>query len=617
MWYLAPLTAYDTPFDPAVHSAANSISVFSARVFESRSGLVVTPGFSVDRDNPGIDGLSMTPGSYWTISEDGTEIARGRLTGLPTDIGKVTATLEFLCLPPDDTDVLIDAADALRVGEDFPYNPTLDESVREAAERYDPLYFNTQASLDPTNVLLARRHLWRWNRLTLVPELIPLDVGNTTSTVTTAFKDSLSFRVKNPPKNKSRLRVVAGWTQVAKGKQLMPHTQADGDGFLSYTYQDLLSQVPKPGDPIGSNTGWSFADFSMTSTPAATPITYAAKSENYGDAAGNFVTLRGHLVEYTFWAAYDYAQDREELLTITMPSATQMILGDLQVENIETLTLGRLDLDLVTPEWSYEDPVTLDRNHFSVGDRVQAAGLTWSCVLEHDATPTFSRLNPSDGTTPLWEAVYRYSALRDLRAAQFFDLERGQRALRYAVRRLDRVVCERGLAAVVGFECPLADVRDLTTGDSVTLTHNRLIGGECTGIINSIELDIAAGSRTARVEILCGIGDGSAPAVAEEGQYSTGGVVYYPTYPTPVMPEDPSMLATKAPYANDITHAGGEQESAAYTAESASLDPVAAIASLPTQIHIAFEPIRQEDKLTRRIDVVCEPITITKGITIS
>ncbi|CAN7329946.1 hypothetical protein [Neorhizobium tomejilense] len=609
------LTAWDQVLDLETVVVDDELEAFSGTVAEREEGDVIVPYYTVSIRNPGIGGIAARPGRYAAVVERdpatgvAEEHARGRLTGLPTELGAADCTMEFLCVPPDEDDVLQATANTHRIGE-IDYDPAAPLADREAAEMYDPLFFDADATEDPTTVLLARRHLWRWDRKTLLPTLVHLTDGVVEHQVNDLIEGTLSLRVTTPPKAITKLRLIASWTQYAKDIQDSNRLGS----FSSFTYQDVLSSIPKPGDSIGADTGWTFDSFDVFSFPH--PLTFRVKADSpeYGDAAGGHLELRPQIISYSWRAAFDYEQARQEIIDISMPAAVQDVLGDAKTETVEVLNLGQLNLDLTTPEWEFEDPDTLEVRHYAVGDRVQANGRCYVCVHAHYASETFGVFDESDEI--LWEVTTKNAALRDMRTARFADLDRGVRALRYAIRRLDRQVCLRSRAAEISFEVPWETAKSMTTADTARVEHRLIPGGEAVGKITGVELRIGS-SRSGRITILAPIGDGSTPPVADDGQQSAGDVVYTVNFGRLNEPVDALALGGMAPYVNEIVHNADEQKAAATTASFGNLDPMAAIGALPTQYHIGFPSLRQEDLLRRRVSVTCLPTHVPKGIDIA
>lgn len=204
----------------------------------------------------------------------------------------------------------------------------------------------------------------------------------------------------------------------------------------------------------------------------------------------------------TLRRAYDYSQQREEILDILMPSGLQALPDeDDESEVMEIVTLAPLNIDSSTDEWLYEDPDTLERIHYDVGDEVLAAGKAWTCATEHDATESFMVRDYDDGPV-LWMQREKRAPMRDSRNSKYLDLDRGVRTVRHCVLRLYRAVLERSQCAETTFEVPWMIGRGITTEHSCRIVHHRLPGGELTGKVTGIELLIAEGGRrTCRVTL--------------------------------------------------------------------------------------------------------------------
>lgn len=617
MKWLAKLSAWNSPFDPLLHCKKSS-EILDARYAETEDGEVIVPYFTAEIVNPGVVGIGGLPGQYYVLSEQWpgdpgpVEKARGRLSNLPSELGAKTCTLEFFCLPPDEDDVLKAAANLLRVGE-IDYDPDAPQADREAAECYDPLFYSPDAIDDPAGVLLARPEVWRWNERMLAPERVHLTDGVTEHRVTMALDQTFSLHLLNPPKAVSKLRLLANWTQTARGRQTFNRLGET----TTYSYEDFSSTVPKSGDPIGSETGWTFDDFEVTSVQNAPSLfRVQANSPEYGDAAGGYLRMRAKTISWSWRAAYSYEQARSEIIDILMPAAAQPVLGDSKTEVVEQISLGQLNLDLVTPEWQYEDPETLDVTHYEIGDQVQAAGRVWKCVVEHDAQPEFKVYEQNDDEVILWEQTTKRSAMPDIRIPNFADRPRGKRAIRHGIRRLYREVLKRGRAVEISFSCPYSEARYVTCRDTVRLEHGRLVGGECVGKVTAVEHSLHA-SLLSKITILCSIGTGIAPPVAGDDDQTTGLIVYRPTYGTLSTPVDALSLAGMGPYSNELVNEAATQESIGLQASAAGLDPVKAMGSVPTRLEIGYAALREEDLLRRRVTVTCQPAFLPKQINLS
>lgn len=622
MLYLAWISAHDVAFDPAVHSTEDEFCL-SGFVDESRQGDVVVPFFHVTVENTGAGSFLSQPERYAILSEKrstdpvAVELARGRVLGLPADMGGATVELEFECTPPDADEVLKAAADAIRVGE-VDYDPDAPAAEREDAECYDPLFYSPESSDDPAGVLAARPEVWKWNRTTLALERVHLSGGAVTHDIGgDGFEGSLRVSTLDPPRAVTKLRLVAAWTQEAKGEQ----DQVVGAGPQSvdtYSFDDFVSAFPQPGTPVGVDTGWHLAEARIESvTPRTIFEAFDVSPADYanGDASVTACQLLlGYAtVAYHLRLGYDYQQQREEIADLSLPAATQPVLGDDRKETVEVIQLGSLNLDLVTPDWTYEDPDTLERMHYMPGDVVQANSKVWECVLEHDATTSFRAVTYTGATaTVLWDRIPKRSAMPDPRAPSFLTTNRGKRAIRHGLRRLARLVLQRAHCLQIDFECEWLTARDMRVGHMARVENRRLPGGEATGWVSSVRLLADGAARKAAVTILVPVGDGSTAPVPEPGQEQTADIVYSVSATSAKTPVNAYTLQSRAPRVYEVVNDAVAQRTAALFG-----DPVDVIQGMPTHIRLAVDPLREEDLLRRRISVVCEPLTIPQGVVLT
>ncbi|OCW56295.1 hypothetical protein [Hoeflea olei] len=608
------IPSHDAPFNPSA-TDGDAFTVLSAVVTEQRVGRKVEPSFRVVIANPGAAGWMPAALKYADLWEQRDEdpgpvlIARGRLVPLPTDMAEATLELTFRCLPPDSDDVLTSAADALRIGEDFDYDPDADPADRLDAEYYDPLFFSADASDDPDTALVARPEIWRWDRASLQlgrTHLVESDVVHDIGYQSVGAAPSLS--VTNPPKPISMLRIIASWTQAAKGRQ----TVSEPDAVSTFTSDDFISSFPQPGASIGANTGWTLAEAKVENVVNNLSNWLTISGAKFGNASGGQVELLSKTVHFRLTAAYDYSQQRQEILTLVMPSGLQDLPDeDDQRELIESpITLGPLNIDSSTKEWLYEDPETLEVIQYVVGDEVLAAGKAWTCATDHEATEDF-RVREYDGGPILWIQREKRAPMRDSRNSRFLDLPRGIRAVRHAVLRLDRAVMERRQCAEITFEVPWMLGRGITTAHSCRIAHPKLPGVEVTGKVTAVDLNIERGGRrSAKITIVAIPGSGSIAPTPGPDEFQTGDIVYSTSYRQPQVPVNAFALASVPPRVYAVENAAGEQLAAAM----GSGDPVGTIGTMPTRLRIAMPALREEDLLTRRMSVTCLPPALPRQI---
>ncbi|GMB82780.1 hypothetical protein NN6n1_35630 [Shinella zoogloeoides] len=616
------IPAYDTPFAPSA-AAGDAFPVLSAVISEQRVERTIAPIFRVVIKNPGVAGWMPAALRYAILWEQrkadpikGTEgdpapvlLARGRLVPMPTGMSDKEMELTFRCLPPNSDDVLTAAADALRVGEDFDYDPDAPVEERILAEYYDPLFYGAEASDDPESALTARPEVWRWDRTTLAlgrTHLIESDVVHDIG-YGGLQSSPPSLSVGNPPKPISKLRLIASWTQTAKGRQ----TVSEPDAVSTYTWEDFISSFPQPGTAIGSGTGWSLAEAKIEAVADDLPNWLTISGSKFGNASGGEVQLQSKTIHYRLTAAYDYSQQRQEILDISMPNGLQEFPeDDDEKEPPRIINLGALNIDSSTKEWVYEDPDTLEVMHYAVGDEVLANGKAWKSLVDHDATEEFMLREYDDGPL-LWEKREKRSPMRDSRGSRFLDINRGIRSVRHGILVLNREVLERSQCAEVTFEVPWLVGRSITCNDSARIAHRRLPGGEMTGKVIAVDLIIAKrGRRSAKITLAAVPGSGSIAPSPGPDQQQTGGIVYSTSYRQPRVPVNAFALASMPPRHYFVENTAADQRLAA----GSSGDPVGTIGTMPTRLKIAMPALREEDLLTRRMSVTCLPPSLPKQI---
>lgn len=620
MIYLSALDTWDQPFDSITHKNNATFFCPAGSVTEQEDGEVIVPFFKVRAQNLGPSWFAGQPHRYFVLSEkseedaEPVELARGRIHTLPTEMATDEVELEFVCLPPDDDAVLKAAADALRVGE-VDYDPDAPEGERRAAEEYDPLFYSTSASDDPTNVNLATMYIWRWDRKTLQPTRVHLINGVTQHTVVGAQAGkhgSERLSINNPPKSITKYRLVLAFNQQAKGVQSTPINNIIN--VPTYSPVEIINGLPRPGDAIGSSDVFTIAECNVLSVDPLLEKTFNINRPGKFAATAQKITMRPFEVNLAIRTAYDYAQAREEICDINMPAAIQEVLGDDKTETVEVFSLGDPHVDLTTEEWVYEDPETLERITYYPGDRRQANGSVYQCVTEHEATENF-RATIFDGevTTILWERVPKRAAM-SRESSYFFGRSRGTRSIRHALLRLNRIVQRRARAAEFSFEVDWKIARFWSTADELRVEHRKLMGGEVVGKITSLELIIAGPRRSAMVTIAISIGDGTAAPVAGPGQSQVGDIVYSVSSPAVNEPVNASMLSSMPPSIVAIENDAGQQEWIGTDAAFNGLDPVGAMGKNITSLRISYPAIRQEDLLRRRTSVTCMPVPVRKGV---
>jgi hypothetical protein len=610
MLYLSWLTAWNTPFNPSMHAREDEFCIRGS-IYEQEEGDIIVSGFEVEIPHPGLGLIGLGRNErYAVLSEKLTsdpvavELARGRVIAVPSELGQQTLTLRFQCVPPDEDAVLKAAANALRTGEEDGYDPDGPLPDRQKFETYDGLFHPRDARDDPMSALAGRPELWRWDRKTLAIERVSMIEGDNVHAVNQdGFEDTLSVALRNPPRKSTRMRLVASWTQEAKGVQTFPVISEPID---TYSWQDLVQSLPHPGTPVGENTGWHVAESEVTYlNPHGILDEFDVIGEKYTlndpDILAAKVLLQAATVGVQIRLGYDFQQQREDHLLITMPVAQQNVLGDDKSETVDVINLAALNIDPSTPLWEMYDPISGMPMQYVVGDEVIYNGRKWRCITAHTAQPIFDFSK--------WTSIARKGAIIPT-AARYFDTNRGVRSVRYAIRMLHRRVLVRARCLEISFQAPWELARSMTCRD-VCRVENRKIG-EITAKISSVKLVADGAKRYAEITVLACLGDGSTPPVADDQfDEETGDITYSMTYPNPSTPTISGQLPGRV-HTVDIINPYADQRSAALYED----DPIAVIEGMPTRIELDVRPILEEDLLTRQLTVTCSPIWLPQNVII-
>lgn len=610
MLYLSWLTAWNTPFNPSVHAREDEFCIRGS-IYEQEEGDIIVSGFEVEIPNPGIGLIGLGRAErYAVISEKlasdnmPVELARGRVIAVPSELGQQTLTLRFQCLPPDEDLILKTAANALRTGEEDGYDPDGPIPARQKFETYDGLFHPRDARDDPMSALAGRPEFWRWDRKTLAIERVSMIEGDVVHQVNQfGFEDTLSVSLRNPPRSATRMRLVASWTQEAKGVQTFPVISEPID---TYSWQDLVQSLPQPGTPVGENTGWHVAESEITYvTPHGILDEFDVESEKYTlsdpDILAAKVMLQPATVGVQVRLGYDFQQQREDHLIVYMPVAQQEILGDDKVETVDVINLAALNLDPNTPIWEMYDEFSGHEKYYWEGDEVIYNGRKWRAKESHYAATFFDYSK--------WTSIARKGAITPT-AARYFDTNRGVRSVRYAIRMLQRRVLVRARCLEISFQAPWELARTMTCRDACRVENRKI--GEVTAKISSVKLVADGGKRYAEITVLACLGDGSEPPVSDD-QYDeeTGDVTYWMSYPTPSTPTVSGQLPGRV-HTVDIINPYADQRTAALYED----DPVDVIERMPTRIELDVRPILEEDLLTRQLAVTCSPVWLPQNAVI-
>ncbi|WP_027489225.1 hypothetical protein [Allorhizobium undicola] len=609
--------AWDAPFVAADHAVNGPFQLLRINRKEVRKGDVYVTVFDITIRNPGITWLAGLDNPYFVVWEQLPSdpapviLGRGRIEAMPTSLAKIEVSCEIVCVPPDEDDVLEADAATHRTGE-VDYDPDAPAADREAAEVYDPVFFNPESD-DPSDVLKGTLQYFRWDPVTLALTRVGMIENPTSHVVEDAELGSEDLHFDSPPRKNSRLRLQASWTQSASG-DCSGEFLASRD-IATYHWKEISDGMPKAGDAIGTSDGWTIAKAEVNSITPMLEHDFGRLTPNPFGATGQKVTMQPMIVNVSARAHYEYSQEREEIMDLYLSSGIQTIMQPDRTEHIDTISLSALTIDNTTKEWLYEDPDTLEPIDYVVGDRRQANGKCYVCLVAHTATPTFRRYltDPeTDEQVEVWDLVPKKAAIPEI-SAKFFDTPRGTRAVRHGLRQLLRIYMERAMCGSLRVTVKAWIGRGISCGDGITVISPRLPGGQVIGIVTGVEWDMTAAKQEASVDVAFAPGAGEHPS-GTTGKQATAGIYYDLSAGGLNEPVKAWALAGATPRFVVVENEEPQQQFAGFAAAAAGDDPVAAISAMPTAIRVYFDPLRQEDLISRRLSVHTLPIFVPKGV---
>jgi hypothetical protein len=558
--YFAWIATQDEPFNAATHLVRdlNPLSL----TFSEAEGEFARVELEVE--NPGLTALLTNSNRWALISLDLGAGAfpwfRGRLKGLPGELGLSTVTLELVAEPDDLAD-------------------TYETLLPDALPFVDPL-FGDDLDADPTSRLEATGQYVHVRASDLDVALVPAEAGTITHpTPLIPLADGVSLTYGDPPVKDAKIRLVAEWTQTRRGSVDISGPGGlggiDDNSFNSQTYtpDTLVSSLPGPGGGVGDASGW---------TVKRAEVSTSFEDVTVSAAGTEFPARRATVILDEYVVSYDYRQPRREFCDVTASiELAPVALTGAVSETLEEVTLGQISLDSTTPGW---EPATA----YSVGDFVFWNNRRYQCLVAHTSGSTFAVT--VSGTTR-WQIVTTDSSpLADSRRFAWFNTTRGRRTIENAAMRLGAFLRFRARCLTLKFDLPLSDGFGLSCRHTVNVAWNKLPGGSATGKVIEVSHSVRDGSGMTSVTLGISVGTGTAPtpgagytAVPEDTRYS----LRHQQLSTPYRPVDVDQLGTDFYAVTDKRLQNGRfvQESAmasSYDADLNAVDPQRALEQTPT-----------------------------------
>lgn len=263
------------------------------------------------------------------------------------------------------------------------------------------------------------------------------------------------------------------------------------------------------------------------------------------------------------------------------------------------------------PNGSGEDEETLESTSYEAGDVVFANGKAWKCLRSHTVLGERFWVYDTQTGHLLWEQTQKVVPL-DARSSSYVNTDRGVRTVNCAIHMLEREALIQAQCIRFSGEVAWELARELTVDDEVRVEGRYISGAALVGKVVDLELSADdSGNRYASFTIACVPGDG-APAVPPDDKYNelAGDVVYKVTGKGASVPVNCFALRSQAPRIFNWFNQAAAQLGAMFAAS----DPEAALSTRATQLVVGYDPLREEDLLTRRLRVTCRPLALPRQI---
>lgn len=345
---------------------------------------------------------------------------------------------------------------------------------------FDPVWMAPDARADPDSVHLARPNHWHVDAVTHVVTSVPIDNGpdGAVDLADDFVYSSLSIELGDAPLQKISCELSVWWTQAAAGEiditdELCAAFNETGPkntyhGLISsYTGAGLMADWPKDGDRIGGV--WEYADCDITRYDGwRLPADYTQVVMSNADIA-SFPIWK---MAPTLAVRYDIQRPRAETVTFDIEADTQSVFIEPGDAAEETLSLSSRDI---------EQPIDAN-NGIPIGD---------------------------------------------VRRRSYFLTDRGRRSIENAIAMCRAELIERARCVDVSVEVSLANFLNLSLRKNARVADDRIQGGEATGKIKSLWLEVDGDRKSvnAGLTIGCMVGEGNTvSASAGTGSYAENDV---------------------------------------------------------------------------------------------
>lgn len=491
-FWLAYVDAIDEPFDPAIHCGIN-LSAFAFELVHNE-GEIATITVTREQSSWGV----VAPGMkrHVILSEsptgdpaDAFVIARGRITGLPTDLWGPTQDITIECSEWD-LFMVRDRGGTLHDGRLMRYCREHLQGTPETCwvlDDNDPdvpsSYLSGRAEnffFDPATFAVSTSHLVDGARLVNLSDY--------------AFHDDEvpAVSITEWPTARYRMQLRAEWTQQARGYCDIAWRMGSITTLSPDFLEHQAGELPQGLTDIRLGTGWTLessdvACIDLSPTMAlndgrAGNIYYQGMSSG-GDIIDH-VQLHRVTVRYEQWRfrfrqvlmRFEYEQQRIESIDLSLDVPMQGV-PTIQLED-DLGEVGTVDLTNETYDGTTHPTAPWEPRFYAKGERVTHSVYSYECLADHESTtfyqkpegyPVWPTGHVPEGWTwhPYWKKVPSLAPI-EMHVADFSGATVGQDVVAHCMLRLRKRAIER-LRCIEAEMTYLLDelTTDITTRDSV------------------------------------------------------------------------------------------------------------------------------------------------------
>ncbi|MGB0919595.1 MAG: hypothetical protein ACPGUZ_03680 [Holosporaceae bacterium] len=483
---------------------------------------------------------------------------------------------------------------------------------------YDPLFIAPASENDPRLITLVRPVHFYTDRITHKTTLSSLFEGEKVHDITHAYEQkSFVFKTHKPPLDTLDVTLEVEWIQKAHGflslknpiRRLFPQK-----AISTFTGKALQKTWPKAGTTLGRSGYWIAASALTQNTrhkPKSTKVWLHKKAHRF------CTRLTQSFFDARLVIGWLLNQKRTEKLTFQLRHLYRKKAHTDGTHRTLHLSLKRpLRRLAAEPFWA---PYTA----YTKGERMQHHNTCYQCTDDHQSSYDFAN------DTKFWTVTQKWSnALQNANTTSFFLLDRGKKALNYAIDLAKNQMAQSARFVKLSVTLPLEAFHAITTNDSLTLKLPFAPFKHATGKITHYQMifDGTTGEKTIRVtSALCAgrkppqkiLGDTKNTYCDDYAKdythnkhtvFTTPGGLFYNDFKAQVPQDDYAKLTLQPEHhllqSLKIHNLPAQQEAKARQHASKGQPlPFAQTHTLNTRLSFAFQSLMTTDNTTHHIDL--------------